>query len=67
MEGRDYWRAARYHRQAAEVAVRRSAPAEALQHVTTALALLKTLPDTRRRIQQELDLRIMLGTLQTTT
>jgi DNA-binding winged helix-turn-helix (wHTH) protein/predicted ATPase len=66
-EGRDYWRAAQYHRQAAVIAIRRSAPAEARQHVTTALALLKTLPDTQRRIQQELDLHIMLGTLQMAT
>jgi predicted ATPase len=42
--------------------VQRSANVEAITHLTTALALLKTLPDTRERAQQELTLQVTLGT-----
>jgi cysteinyl-tRNA synthetase len=42
-------------------AVQRSANAEAISHLTAALDLLKALPDTRKRIQQELTLQIALG------
>src|SRR5262249_32773940 len=42
-------------------AVQRSANAEATQHLTTALELLKTLPDTPKRAQQELLLHLTLG------
>jgi DNA-binding winged helix-turn-helix (wHTH) protein/predicted ATPase len=66
-QGREYGRAVLYHRQAAEVALRRSAPAEALRHVTTAVALLRMLPETRARTQQELDLYLLLGSLQMAT
>jgi predicted ATPase len=59
--GRDYERAVRYRQQAGENAMRRSANAEAVSHITSALELLKTLPDTPERIQQELTLQITLG------
>ena len=41
--------------------MQRSANAEAITHLTTALELLKTLPDTRERAQQELMLHLTLG------
>ena len=41
--------------------MQRSANAEAISHLTTALELLKTLPDTPERVQQELALQLTLG------
>jgi predicted ATPase/DNA-binding winged helix-turn-helix (wHTH) protein len=58
----DSKRAAHYLRQAAENAVRRSAPREAIEHLTKALGLIKGLPDTAERVQQELGLQMTLGT-----
>ncbi|MBI4641214.1 MAG: AAA family ATPase, partial [Candidatus Tectomicrobia bacterium] len=46
---------------AAQRAMERSANVEAIGHLTTALELLKTLPDTRERAQQELVLQTTLG------
>ena len=46
---------------AGQQAVQRSANTEAISHLTTALELLKTLPDTPERTQQELTLQIALG------
>jgi predicted ATPase len=46
---------------AGQQAVQRSAYTEAITHLTTALGLLKTLPDTPERTQQELDLQLTLG------
>ena len=46
---------------AGQQAVQRSANAEAITHLTAALELLKTLPDTPERAQQELTLQITLG------
>jgi predicted ATPase len=46
---------------AGERAIERSANVEAINHLTTALELLQTLPDTPERIHQELDLSIALG------
>jgi predicted ATPase/class 3 adenylate cyclase len=46
---------------AGQQAVRRSANTEAITHLTTALELLKTLPDMPERAQQELALLIALG------
>src|SRR5206468_1381269 len=45
-----------YLQRAGQQAVQRSANAEAITHLTTALELLKTLPDTPERVQQELTL-----------
>src|SRR5262249_1916563 len=46
---------------AGQQAVQRSANTEAVTHFTAALELLKTLPDTLERTQQELTLQIALG------
>jgi predicted ATPase len=59
--GRDHSRAVRYRQQAADTALQRHAYREAIAHLTTALALLQTLPETPGRAQQEIDLRIALG------
>src|SRR5262249_53194864 len=59
-------KAVEYLHLAGHLAVQRSAYAEALNHLTTALELLTTLPETPERIQQELALQLILGvTFQT--
>jgi class 3 adenylate cyclase/predicted ATPase len=50
-----------YLQRAGQQAVERSAYAEAVSHLTTALALLTTLPETRERSQQELAVQMTLG------
>ncbi|HEV8711411.1 MAG TPA: adenylate/guanylate cyclase domain-containing protein [Candidatus Binatia bacterium] len=50
-----------YWRWAGERAVGRSANIEAINHLTRGLELLKTLPNTLERTQQELTLQIALG------
>ena len=50
-----------YWQRAGQRAIERSANAEAIQHLTTGLALLATLPETPARAQQELDLQLALG------
>src|SRR5262249_3124242 len=47
--------------QAGQKAVERSANVEAISHLTKALELLKSLPDTPERTQHELDLQLTLG------
>jgi predicted ATPase/DNA-binding winged helix-turn-helix (wHTH) protein len=59
--GRDYRRAVRYLQQAGENALRRSAPQEAILLLTKGLEVLKRLPETPDRLQQELTLQITLG------
>jgi predicted ATPase len=59
---RDHQRTIQYLQQADENAARRSANVEAIVHLTKGLELLKTLPDTAERTQQELLLQIALGT-----
>src|SRR5262249_9242085 len=54
-------KAIEYLRLAGEQAVQRSADVEAISHLTAALELLKTLPDTPERVEQELMLQIALG------
>jgi class 3 adenylate cyclase/predicted ATPase len=54
-------KAVEYLQLAGQQAVQRSANAEAISHLTTALELLKSLPDTRERTQQELTLQLALG------
>ncbi|AGW95673.1 hypothetical protein N234_37045 [Ralstonia pickettii DTP0602] len=54
-------KAVEYLHCAGRQAVQRSANAEAVTHLTTALALLKTLPDGPERTRQELALQITLG------
>ncbi|HUN58211.1 MAG TPA: AAA family ATPase [Candidatus Binataceae bacterium] len=51
----DYWQ------RAGERAARRSANKEAVNHLTTGLNLLATMPDTIQRAQLELTMRITLG------
>ena len=50
-----------YWQQAGQRAVQRSANVEAVSHLTKGLELLKTLPDTPERAQQELTLQLALG------
>src|SRR5262249_43143594 len=54
-------KAVEYLHLAGQQAIQRSAYAEAVTHLTTALELLTTLPDTRERAQQELTLQLALG------
>jgi predicted ATPase/class 3 adenylate cyclase len=46
---------------AAQRAVERSAHVEAIAHLRQGLALLQTLPETRERVQREVDMHIALG------
>jgi predicted ATPase len=50
-----------YWQRAGQQALQRSANPEAVRHLTTALELLATLPETPARAQQELDGQIALG------
>jgi class 3 adenylate cyclase/predicted ATPase len=54
-------KAVEYLHLAGQQAVQRSANAEAISHFTTALELLKTMPESPERIQQELVLQTLLG------
>jgi predicted ATPase/class 3 adenylate cyclase len=56
-----------YWQQAGQRASQRGANAEAVSHLTTGLELLRTLPDTPARTQQELTLQLTLGALLTAT
>ncbi|MGH9839161.1 MAG: AAA family ATPase [Blastocatellia bacterium] len=60
-QGRDYRRAVKYLTQAAENAVRRTANHEAVALLRRGLDLLKLLPESDERIQQDLRLQIILG------
>ena len=59
--GYDAERAVQYRQQAAEQALRRCAYPEAHAHLTSALTLLATLPETPARRQDELRLQLTLG------
>ncbi|HJY82313.1 MAG TPA: hypothetical protein VKK81_14680, partial [Candidatus Binatia bacterium] len=59
--GREYRKAIQYLQHAAENAIRRSAHQEAIILLTKGLELLKTLPNTPERAQQELALQIALN------
>jgi class 3 adenylate cyclase/predicted ATPase len=50
-----------YWQRAGQQALQRSANLEAVQHLTTGLALLATRPESPARAQQELDLQMALG------
>jgi class 3 adenylate cyclase/predicted ATPase len=50
-----------YWQHAGQQALQRSANLEAVQHLTTGLALLATLPETPAHTQQELDVQLALG------
>ncbi len=51
-----------YWQRAGQRAIARSANLEAINHLTRGLAVLKTLPETLQRTQQELTLQLALGT-----
>jgi class 3 adenylate cyclase/DNA-binding winged helix-turn-helix (wHTH) protein len=51
-----------YWQRAGQRAMERSAPVEAISHLTHGLEVLTTVPEVPERIQQELDLQILLGT-----
>jgi predicted ATPase len=59
--GRDAQRTVQYLQQAGQRSIERSAYVEAVAHLTRGLEVLKTLPDTPERNQQELMLHIDLG------
>jgi DNA-binding winged helix-turn-helix (wHTH) protein/predicted ATPase len=59
--GRDYRRAVQYLQHAAETAGRRHAPREAIDYLRRALTLLKAMPETPQRLQQELEVQLALG------
>jgi predicted ATPase len=61
-EGQDMPRAVVYLQRAAAIAIRRQAHREAIDYLTRALQLLKTLPESPERTQQELLLHTTLGT-----
>jgi predicted ATPase len=50
-----------YWHEAGEKAIERSANSETISHLTKGLELLKTLPDTPARVQQEILLQVNLG------
>jgi class 3 adenylate cyclase/predicted ATPase len=56
-----------YWQRAGQQALQRSANLEAVRHLTAALELLATLPETQARAQQELDLQLALGPALMTT
>jgi predicted ATPase len=50
-----------YWHQAGQRASERSAPVEAISHLRTGLVWLQTLPETRERVQRDVDMHITLG------
>ncbi len=54
-------KAVKYLHKAGKQAIQRSAYAEAIEQLSSALTLLQTLPDTRERAEHELTLQIALG------
>jgi TOMM system kinase/cyclase fusion protein len=56
-----------YWQKAGQLAVERSAYPEAITHLTKAIAVLQSLPETPERIYQELTLQLALGTPLTAT
>jgi tetratricopeptide (TPR) repeat protein len=60
-------KAVEYLQRAGHQAMQRSANVEAINHLSAALEVLKTLPDTPERAQQELALQLSLGSALMTT
>lgn len=50
-----------YWQQAGQRALERSAYVEAITHLTQGITLIRTLPETPERLQQELDMQVALG------
>ena len=63
-EGRDFARAARYRRQAAETALRHYGYREAASHARRAIEVLAALPGSAERDREELGLQTLLGAAQ---
>jgi predicted ATPase/class 3 adenylate cyclase len=61
------WKAVEYLQLAGQQARQQSAYAEAIGHITTALELLETLPDTMEHAQRELALLLTLGQAMSVT
>jgi predicted ATPase len=55
-------KAVHYWQQARQRAIERSAHVESISHLTKGLEVLQTLPETRERVQQDVDMLIALGT-----
>ena len=66
-QGRDVPRAIHYLQQAGENALRRSAHPTAIAHLTAAVQLLETLPETPERTRREVALHLALGNALTAT
>jgi predicted ATPase/DNA-binding winged helix-turn-helix (wHTH) protein len=62
--GLDAQRAVPYLQQAAVNALTRCAYPEAIDHLTTAVKLIRALPETTERLQHEIDLQLMLAETQ---
>jgi DNA-binding winged helix-turn-helix (wHTH) protein len=60
-QGRNFERALRYREEAARNALRRSAPREAIEHLSAALEILGRLPEGHERLEHELQVRLALG------
>jgi tetratricopeptide (TPR) repeat protein len=60
-QGRNFQRALRYREQAARNALRRSAPREAIEHLSAGLGILDRLPEGHERLEHELQLRLAIG------
>jgi len=60
-QGRNFERALRYREQAARNALRRSAPREAVEHLSAGLGILDRLPEGHERLEHELQLRLAMG------
>ena len=60
-QGRNFQRALRYREQAARNALRRSAPREAIEHLSAGLGILGRLPEGHERLEHELQLRLAIG------
>jgi tetratricopeptide (TPR) repeat protein len=60
-QGREFWRAVQYHGLAGQQALQRSAAQEAIAHLSIALDLLRNIPASSERTQQEMSLHMALG------
>jgi DNA-binding winged helix-turn-helix (wHTH) protein/tetratricopeptide (TPR) repeat protein len=60
-QGRNFERALRYREQAARNALRRSAPREAIEHLSGGLGILGRIPEGHERTEHELQIRLALG------
>jgi tetratricopeptide (TPR) repeat protein len=60
-QGRNFQRALRYREQAARNALRRSAPREAIEHLSAGLGILDRLAQGHERLEHELQLRLATG------